>query len=591
LVRLLVGAGLAAVGLVLVPVAWQLGQLPGSARPAAEERQARVRPAARPRQENAAKAETGREEGVRAVPAPVPVSEGEKSTADPDRGQKAAAAPTIPEATQADQAFERRLHASEKDLLAELRAIPEVRLLSDGDIRNIRGEEQAAKEHTEKVLTGQARARLDAANARLNRANAQLSEAVRSHLYVPDLSNAHQEAIREYFAADSAFRQAESKVAKARERIGNDSTLLLHETLHRAAAQAGLLLQSGPTCQLAPSTAAQVAQLSKDLRDGGFVTGPAARPVQPVGSAGGAEAAFAAWCDQHQLEGKSGTVPTLTQMVQVEDEAKRLVLVRELTRIPGEAATTQLAVRAVADLSPAVRRAAVAGLGQRPWREYGPVLLRGLRYPWPPVADHAAVALRTLRSQEAIAPLVDLLDLPSPTAPILDAGTKQYTERQVVRLNHLRNCLLCHAPSASKEDGLVRGLVPTPGEALPVEYYESPVGTFVRADTTFVRQDFSVYLANEDVDPWPREQRYDFVIRLRLVPPGQGTDPAGSSSDYPQRDAVLYALRGLTGKDGGGSNTRWRELLGAITGKPKREKERPAPEKIIVSLTGREGTR
>src|SRR5262249_20320575 len=256
-----------------------------------------------------------------------------------------------------------------------LRALPEVRLMSDRDVRNLRGDEQAAKERRERSLTGQASARREAAQARLNAANAQLAEATRAGRYDPGLGSARQEAIRDFFEAGSAWQQAASRVAQARERVGYDSSLDLHETLKGAAARAGLLLQSGPTSQLDPSTAAQVAKLSKDLRDGGFVPGPGVRSVKPSGSAGGGEAAFAAWCDQHQVEGMSGTVPTLTQLLQVEYEAKRLLLVRELTRIPGEAAATQLAVRAVADLSPAVRRAAVAGLGQRPWRQYGPVLL------------------------------------------------------------------------------------------------------------------------------------------------------------------------------------------------------------------------
>jgi hypothetical protein len=633
LVRLLFGAGLAAVVLVLWPVACRLGQLSG--RSAMQERIARDWPAVACRQEPAVETETGQGEGVRAVPTPLPGSEPLKWTPHPDRGKGADAPPTLPDTSQADQVFETRLHASEEDLRAELRTLPEVRLLSDGEIRNFRGEEQAAQDQ----LVGPARARLETARARADAANAKVNAilaALNNNRGDPGLTCAEREAARAaqaaqrtFWEANSAFQRAESRVTQERERIGYEVNLRLHETLKRAAARAGLLLQSGPTCQLFPSTAAQVAKLSKDLRDGGFVSGPgvvpsrpfksgtiqeserimatirafrggvaiAGRGVAPLGLPGASAAAagemeaFDAWCNQHQLEGKSGTVPTLTQLLQVEDESKRLLLVHELTRIPGEEATTQLAVRAVVDLSPAVRRAAVAGLEQRPWQQYGPVLLRGLRYPWAPVADHAAVALRALEPREAIAPLVDLLDLPSPSAPFLDPKTNQYTVCEVVRLNHLRNCLLCHAPSASKTDGFVRGLVPTPGEALPVEYYASQKGHFVRADTTFVRQDFSVYLPNKDADPWPREQRYDFVTRLRPLTPGPGMGLSGSSGDYPQRGAVLFALRGLTGKDVGESSARWREILGPIPWKPKQEKEGPTLDKIAVSLAGTERTR
>jgi hypothetical protein len=62
-------------------------------------------------------------------------------------------------------------------------------------------------------------------------------------------------------------------------------------------------------------------------------------------------------------------------------------------------------------------------------------------------------------------------------------------------------CLLCHAPSVNKEGGLVRGLVSTPGEAPPVQYYESQGGDFVRADIPFLRQDFSVNLPESDAGP------------------------------------------------------------------------------------------
>jgi hypothetical protein len=448
-------------------------------------------------------------------------------------------------------------------LRAELRAVTEVRLMSDDDFRNLRANERAAQER----LVEQASARMRAAHATM--------AAIRNAADPgEDLA-----ALRDAVNRDaSAFRQAVSNTPQEREKIAYDNNLRLHQTLRRTAVQAGLLLPSWPPQPLAPSTAGQVAKLSKDLRDQGFVSSPGSPAAR------GSMEEFQAWCDQQRLQNRSGTVPTLTQMLQIEDEAKRLPMVRELTRIRSAAATTQLAVRAIVDLSPAVRQAAVAGLEQRPWQQYAPVLLGGLRYPWPPVADHAAAALRALSPSEAVAPLVDLLDLPSPSAPVLDAETNRYTVRELVRLNHLRNCLLCHAPSASKEDGLVRALVPTPGEALPVVYYEGQGGSFVKADMTFLRQDFSVLLPVEEAGPWPHEQRYDFVTRLRTLPPGKGT-ALPASGKYPQRDAVLYALRGLTGKDGGDSSARWRELLGPIAGKPGGEKERPALANIAVSLT------
>jgi hypothetical protein len=630
LARLSFGASLVAVVVVLGPVACRLGRESGSGRQAARERVAPARHAAEPRQIDDVGAETRLADRDGAVPTPLLGSEEKRQALDPGRVDGADAPLRLLDAAQGDLVFEQRLRASEEDLRGGLRALAEVRLVSDGDVQTIRKDERAVQEQ----LQAQAQADLAAAGDRLKAAHArmaQISSAMSGNPHDPLLRNDQREADRiaqqagrAYGVAADAYRRAASRASRDQERIGYENDLRLHQTLQRTAVRAGLALLSRPNCQLSPPTAAQVAALSKELRDKGFVSIPGVpsgsgatlrlvnargvvitgrrvtirgRPIPSPDSpevpapgsdnadeaAGGKTNEFQAWCDQHRLEGMSATVPTLTQMLQIEDEAKRLLLVRELTRILGEDATAQLAVRAIVDLSPAVRRAALAGLGQRPWGQYGPVLLRGLRYPWPPVADHAAVALRTLQPREAVIPLVDLLDLPSPSAPVLDARTNQYAVREVVRVNHLRNCLLCHAPSAGKDDGLVRGLVPTPGEPLPVQYYESPGGHFVRADITFLRQDFSVNLPEESAGPWPREQRYDFVTRLRTLSPGELTDlPA--SGPYPQRDAVLYALRGLTGKDGGDASARWRELVGSIAERPKGEQKSPALEMAPVSL-------
>ena len=86
--------------------------------------------------------------------------------------------------------------------------------------------------------------------------------------------------------------------------------------------------------------------------------------------------------------------------------------------------------------------------------------------------------------------LKKMLDEPDPRAPSRgDDG--QWKVRELVRVNHLRNCLLCHAPSVDSGDYL-RGRVPEPDKPIPVEYYHSPNGTYVRADVTYLRQDFSV---------------------------------------------------------------------------------------------------
>jgi hypothetical protein len=512
LVQLLLGGSLTVVVLFLGLIVWRLTQLPRSGQPTAEQPgPARTAPPVLekvlvpiPSQREFDDLENREEhtEPVQQVDDPVSQPKGQAVTLD---------LPRLPKSLTTDQVFEQRLQASEDDLRRQLAAVPEVRLLSDAEVRKIRKEQQD-----------------DQRNAA-----------------IPAETN----------------------------RISYATNLRLQQMMKRAALQAGLELQSGPKYQLRGDTAFEMGQLSKSLRDLGFVSVPGVTFAD--GFASGATASltiknFQTWCDQHRLESYPGTVPTLTQMLQIESEVTRLLLVRELRRIRSTTATTQLAGRALLDLSPAVRRAAVAGLEGRPGSPYVPVLLQGLRYPWPPVADHAAVALCTLKPQEAVAPLVDLLDLPSPSAPVLDAQTNEYSVRELVRLNHLRSCLLCHAPSLDTKDGIVRGLVPTPGTALPSSngggYYEAPAGDFIRADITYLHQDFSANLPEKDAEPWPHEQRFDFVTRRRALAPSEMADISASPATYPQRDAVLYALRGITGKDGGTSSQKWRELLGIAKG-------------------------
>lgn len=567
--RLFFGSFIVGAVLFFAPSVWRQGYQAPPAQTAAQ-----------PQETNVVKAETRLQAHLRAV-APLPDAAEEQRTFDTDQVDRDIAPARPPEAWLADQIFEQRLGTSEKDLVRELLAVEEVRVVSDDHIQKVRRAAQAEAEARARAAKAQLEAPARAARARVDDANARLSairSALSGNLGDHGLARAFQGAVRDVqeasracFEADRACQEAISKLPPERERIGYDSDLRLHQTMKRTAGQTGLVLQSGPRCQLDSSTAAQVAKLSKELRDNGFVSAPDVKEFQ-------------AWCDQHHLERMTGAVPTLTQMLQVENEAKRLLLVRELTRIPSADATTQLAVRAIVDLSPAVRRAALAELERRPSQQYSPVLLRGLRYPWPPVADHAAVAFRTLRPREPVGPLVDLLDLPSPSTPILDPRTNQHTVRELVRLNHLRNCLLCHPPSANKEDGFVRGLVPTPGEPLPVAYYEASGSHFVRADISFLRQDFSVNLPDEDAGPWPRQQRYDFVTRLRTLSPGEVPARTESPGDYPQRGAVLYALRGLTGEDGGDSSTAWRKLLGLSAGDPKIDNQRSSLEEFTLSL-------
>jgi hypothetical protein len=132
------------------------------------------------------------------------------------------------------------------------------------------------------------------------------------------------------------------------------------------------------------------------------------------------------------------------------------------------------------------------------------------------------------------------------------ASTREvYAVREVVRVNHLRNCLLCHPPSLAATDP-VRGFVPTPGKPLgppATAYNGTQNGLFVRADVTYLRQDFSVQQPVAKPEHWPLYQRYDYVVRTRYPTEEELRRPEAAT--YPQREAVRWALRELTTGKGG----------------------------------------
>jgi hypothetical protein len=260
-------------------------------------------------------------------------------------------------------------------------------------------------------------------------------------------------------------------------------------------------------------------------------------------------------------------IPTLVQLLQAEDKPMRLLLVELLAGLKCREASAALAQRALFDLSEEVREAAVTALKTRPPEEYRDLFLKGLRYPWPAIADHGAEALVALKDGDALAKLVDLLDRPDPAMPYVK-GTKaqQTVVREVVRINHFKNCVLCHAPSTDQNE-LVRGLVPDPKKPLPPafspQYYAAATGMFVRADVTYIKQDFAVPQPVAKPDVWPTNQRFDYLVRTRPATTREIeiASKKEPGTNYPQRESVLFALRELTGKDPGTSADAWRRTL------------------------------
>jgi hypothetical protein len=313
---------------------------------------------------------------------------------------------------------------------------------------------------------------------------------------------------------------------------------------------AGLPARRASECQASPEAVGAAEDFSQDLlpwrryrefaarRDGDRADPTSGMPLLPI--------AF----DANSRWTRADCVPTLEQVLQAEAAPLRELLVKQLAKIAGPVASAALARRAVFDLSPGVREQAVQALQHRPAVEWQPTLLAALRYPWAPPADYAAEALVNLGDKAAVADLAKMRDLPDPRVPAFDADKKKWLVPELVRVNHLGNCLLCHPPSADANDAL-RAPVPEPGKRLPLTYNHSEQGPAVRVDVTYLRQDFAVQQRVEKAKPWPELQRFDYLVRKREVPADEGAARAATAwgRDYPQREAVLFALRELTGTD------------------------------------------
>jgi HEAT repeat protein len=319
-------------------------------------------------------------------------------------------------------------------------------------------------------------------------------------------------------------------------------------------------------------------------------------------------------------------VPTLRQLLMAEGADFRRILVRLLAEVPEMPATLVLTEQAVFDLDPDVRAEATQALATRNPDTYRPILVRNLRYPYAPVAEHAAEALAALKRTESVPELVFFLSLPDPTGP--QPSSRGTVVQEVVRVKHTANCLLCHPPALTGSEPVIGtdpvvtftkktppkttvipgapitipstpsgGYPRTPGTpTTPVETFRpgSPIRTGtgaetvtmplkIRADITYLRQDFSVSLpgtrdvvlprpaltvprpnptvpAALDTVPSPGP-RFDYLIRTRAASPAEKQGLAAlEGKDYPQRQAVLFALRELTGRDAGNDTLAWQDL-------------------------------
>lgn len=281
-------------------------------------------------------------------------------------------------------------------------------------------------------------------------------------------------------------------------------------------------------------------------------------------------------------DGLPARAAALAQILAPHGWDTRMGLAKYLAEVENADSTRVLARLAIFSEEKKVREPALAALKTRRAEDSTDVLLAGLRHPWPAAAESAGAAIAKLDRKDLIPELVKLLDEPDPRAPAERnvGGKKVLAVRELVRLNHHRNCLLCHPPANTPDvkigtfgqiDDLVTGPVPNPYQELPspsqgYRRFASP-DILVRADVTYLRQDFSAFLIVKDAQPWPQQQRFDFLVRTRLVTTKEAEAYrawlTAQGPDYlpPHRRAALTALRALTGRDAAPTAAAWRRAL------------------------------
>jgi len=266
-------------------------------------------------------------------------------------------------------------------------------------------------------------------------------------------------------------------------------------------------------------------------------------------------------------------VAALTQMLAAETADVRLGLAKHLAGVSNVDATKALAHMAIYSAEDDVRFAALDALKVRREKDYTEILVKGLYYPWPAVAKHAADAIARLERKDLIPQLLAVLDDADPRSPaVKDAGGKPITVvREMVKMNHHRNCMMCHSPgNPSTAPEALSAEVPIQGQPLPTPaqgYRQSSPDLMIRVDVTYLRQDFSTMLPVTEAQPWPESQRFDFFVRERKIDEDdvaayrETLTPKEPGVLSPYHRAALAALRELTGKDAAPTAEAWRKLL------------------------------
>ena len=226
------------------------------------------------------------------------------------------------------------------------------------------------------------------------------------------------------------------------------------------------------------------------------------------------------------------TVAALTQILMPESEPMRVGMAKHLATIPLLESTHALARLILFSPEDSVRNAAIEGLKLRREKDYTEILMQGFRYPLPAVSKRAAEALVKLERKDLLANLIEVLESPDPRLPVTEKrdGKEVTFVREVVKVNHHQQLL---AVPRAGQHGQHAGWDLEGGRAVAgrsrcrgprkTRYHSTPPSTpdiVVRLDMTYLRQDFSVMMPVSDARPWPEMQRFDFLVRTRVLDVG-----------------------------------------------------------------------
>lgn len=292
-------------------------------------------------------------------------------------------------------------------------------------------------------------------------------------------------------------------------------------------------------------------------------------------------------------------IAALIQIMEPESEELRRGLIRHLKGLAHPEAARAIAKLAIFSEEPALRLEATKALQSRPGSQFDEIIRLGLRYPRPEIAVRTMdLIVKTKRIDWADA-IIDLLEEPDPRAPTAVNNGKSYVVRELVRIRHHDNCMLCHPPAqrgAFANDltlfntNLWSEFMATPRKQIPTGEPNQGIGGWggfrgnrsgfqegpsVRFDVTFLRPDFSLNLSGDAVqngvatNVGGETERFDFVVRTRKLTPAQAREyqkelARDSGERSPYRTIALSALRQLTKQDVEPTAEAWRAVLAEL---------------------------